>query len=165
MVDKRCEECRFDGERWTDIEAMTAIAALPVRWRKAVSGLTSDQLHSRPIPETWSIAEYVDHVREVLFGMSFVLDTAVRQPGTDLGEPPESRFAPEPRFVDIEVALSGIESEASALRDRLAALPGSAWYSKVTVDGDEVDARWVARHAVHDATHHLLDVDRLREVL
>jgi DinB superfamily len=165
MIVERCEQCRFEGERWTDIEALTAIAVLPARWRKAVSGLTSDQLHYRPIPEMWSIAEYVDHVREVLFGMRFLLDTAVAQPGTDLGEPPETRFDPEPRFVDIEVALSGIDSEASALRDRLAELPGSAWYSKVTAGGDEVDARWIARHAVHDATHHLLDVDRLREAL
>jgi hypothetical protein len=165
MVDERCEECRFEGARWTDIEAMTAIAVLPARWRKAVSGLTSEQMQSRPIHEMWSIAEYVDHVREVLFGMRFVLDTAVTEPGSDLGEPPETQFAPEPRFIDIEVALSGIESEASALRDRLAELPGSVWYSKVTVGGDEVDAHWIARHAVHDATHHLLDIDRLREVL
>jgi hypothetical protein len=165
MIVERCEQCRFEGDRWTDIEAMTAIAELPARWREAVSGLTSDQRHYRPIPEMWSIAEYVDHVREVLFGMRFVLDTAVTQPGSDLGEPPETRFDPEPRLVDIEMALSGIESEASALQDRLAELPDSAWYSKVKVGGDEVDARWIARHAVHDATHHLLDIDRLREVL
>jgi DinB superfamily len=113
----------------------------------------------------WSIAEYVDHVREVLFGMRFVLDTAVGQPGTDLGEPPEPRFDPEPRAIDIGVALSGIDREASALRDRLAELPDSAWNSKVTAGGDAIDARWIARHAVHDATHHLLDVDRLREAL
>jgi len=32
----------------------------------------------------WSIAEYADHVRRVLFGMRFLLDTAVTQPGTVL---------------------------------------------------------------------------------
>lgn len=165
MLAERCEECNFEGERWTDIEAMTAIAVLPARWRRAVSGLTSDQLHHRAIPEMWSVAEYVDHVREVLFGMRFVLDIAVTQPGTDLGQPPEPRFDPVPRFVDTQAALAGIESEAGALGDRLAELPASAWYSKVTVGGDAVDARWIARHAVHDATHHLLDVARLREAL
>ena len=165
MIVERCEQCGFEGDRWTDIEAMTAIAVLPAQWRKVVSGLTSDQLHGRPVPEMWSIAEYVDHVREVLFGMRFLLDTAVTQPGTDLGEPPETRFDPEPRVVDIEVALSGIDREASALRDQLAKLPGSGWHSKVTAGGDEVDACWIARHAVHDATHHLLDVDRLRVAL
>jgi hypothetical protein len=165
VVVERCEQCGFDAEEWTDIGAMEAIATLPARWRDAVSGLTSDQLHDRPVPEMWSIAEYVDHVREVLFGMRFVLDTAVGQPGTDLGEAPEPRFDPEPRAIDIGVALSGIDREASALRGRLAELPDSAWYSKVTAGGDAIDARWIARHAVHDATHHLLDVDRLREAL
>lgn len=165
MVVERCEQCGFDSDQWTDIEAMTAIGELPVRWRDSVSSLTADQLHYRPMPEMWSIAEYVDHVREVLFGMRFVLDTAVTQPGTDLGDPPDTPFDPEPRFVDIEEALSGIDREASALGDRLAGLPASAWDSKATAGNDEMDAHWIARHAVHDATHHLLDVDRLREVL
>jgi len=144
---------------------MDAVAALPDRWRDAVSRLSSDQLHRRPVPEMWSVAEYVDHVREVLFGMRFVLDTAVAQPGADLGEPPEPRFDPEPRVIDVEVSLSGIDLEARALRDRLAELSDSAWSSKAIVGGDEIDARWIARHAVHDATHHLLDVERLRKAL
>ena len=63
-----------------------------------------------------------DHVREVLFGMRFVLDTALTRPGTDLGEAPEPRFDPEPRPIEVEETLSGIDREAGALRDRLAAL-------------------------------------------
>ena len=113
----------------------------------------------------WSIAEYADHVREVLFAMRFLLDTAVGEPGTDLGDPPQSEFDPEPRVIDIEMSLVGIADEAGALRDRLAELPEPAWHSAVTLGGHEVDARWIARHAVHDATHHLLDVDRLRRAL
>src|SRR5690349_3107825 len=113
----------------------------------------------------WSIAEYVDHVREVLFGMRFVLDTALAEPGTDLGEPPEPRFDPEPRIIDAADALSGIDRAANALRQRLGELPDSSWDSTAIVGGDEIDAHWIARHAVHDASHHLLDVDRLRKAL
>jgi hypothetical protein len=165
VIAERCEECRFDGAAWTDTEAMEAIALLPARWRDAVSGLASEQLHRRPIAEMWSIAEYADHVREVLFGMRFVLDTALMQPGTDLGKPPEPRFDPEPRAIEIEQALSGIDREAAGLRDRLAELGQAEWNSPAIVDRDEIDARWVARHAVHDATHHLQDVGHLREAL
>jgi hypothetical protein len=165
VIIERCEECGFDGERWTDSEAMAAIAALPAQWRRAVAEVAPDQVCDRPIPEMWSIAEYADHVREVLFGMRFLLDTALAQPGTDLGEPPQQQFDPEPRVIDIEKSLSGIVDEAGALRDRLAQLPESAWYSTVTLGGDEVEACWIARHAVHDATHHLLDVQRLRGAL
>lgn len=165
MTVERCDQCRFDGDAWTDQGAMEAIAALPARWRLAVSGLTSSELQRRPLAEMWSIAEYVDHVREVLFGMRFVLDTAVGRPGTDLGEPPAPRFDPEPRIIDIEAARAGIDLEARALRDRLAELTDAAWKSTVIVGDEEIDPHWISRHAVHDSTHHLLDVDRLRHAL
>jgi hypothetical protein len=32
----------------------------------------------------------------------------------------------------------------------------------VIVADEAVDLHWIARHAVHDATHHLQDVTRLR---
>ncbi len=64
----------------------------------------------------WSIAEYIDHVSVVLFGMRFVLDTAVAQPGADLGDAPAPVFDPEPRSIDVAAALSGIDREAGALR-------------------------------------------------
>ncbi len=165
MVVERCDQCRFDGGEWTDTGAIEAVAARPSRWRDSVSGLSSDELHRRPVAQMWSIAEYVDHVREVLFGMRFVLDTVLAEPGTDLGEPPEPRFDPEPRIIDVEDALSGIEREANALRTRLGDLPDSSWDSTAIVGSDEIDVHWIARHAVHDATHHLLDVDRLRAAL
>jgi hypothetical protein len=165
VIVEHCGQCGFDGEEWSDVGAMEAIPTLATRWREVVTGLTSDELHHRPIAEMWSIAEYADHVREVLFGMRFVLDVAVTQPGTDLGESPQPRFEPEPRAVDVAVALFGIETEASALRGRLGELPDLAWDSTATLDGKEVGAHWVVRHAVHDATHHLLDAETLRAAL
>jgi hypothetical protein len=113
----------------------------------------------------WSIAEYADHVREVLFSMRFLLDTAIAQPGADLGEAPEPPFEREPRVIDVDSVLAGIDREATSLRGRLSELSPSAWSSKVIVDGNEVDPHWIVRHAVHDATHHLLDVERLRREL
>ena len=109
----------------------------------------------------WSIAEYADHVRGVLFGMRFLLDTAVTQPGSDLGNAPPSQFDPEPPFIEVDLALAGIAREATALRERLSALPPDAWISQVVSDGNYIDAHWIVRHAVHDATHHLLDVERI----
>lgn len=91
----------------------------------------------RPITETWSIAEYTDHVREVLFGMRFVLDSAITQPGIELGEIPEQDFSLEPRSVDITMALAGIDREAQALRDRLTALSESSWSATATTPQPE----------------------------
>jgi hypothetical protein len=113
----------------------------------------------------WSIAEYADHVREVLFGMRFLLDTAISDPGTDLGESPSPQVASEPRQIDVEAALGGIGNEARSLSQKLLELSSDDWFLTVTFDGTSVDPHWIARHTVHDATHHLLDIARLRSSL
>ena len=81
-----CAECGFDGAAWTDADAVSEIAALHDRWPLAVDGLRLPDLLRRPDPSMWSIAEYVDHVREVLFRMRFLLDTALNSPGSELGD-------------------------------------------------------------------------------
>ena len=160
-----CAECGFDGSAWTDDEAVDAISGLPARWSDAISGVADADLQRRPIPAMWSIAEYVDHVREVLFGMRFLLETAIKDPGTDLGEAPDPVFEPEPRAIDVDVALAGLSREAKQLSDVLAVAPPSAWTAAVMVSGDELDLHWIARHGVHDPSHHLGDIARLRASL
>jgi hypothetical protein len=160
-----CTECGFDGDEWADDDAVAAINELRARWSEAIDGVTAPDLRRRPIPSMWSIAEYTEHVREVLFGMRFLLDTALTAPGTDLGDPPEPRFDPEPRDVDIDGALTGLSAEADQLGDALAAARPSDWQSIVIVGDEPHDLHWIARHAVHDATHHLRDVERLRAAL
>jgi len=160
-----CDECGFDGQAWSDADAIGAIAGLPRRYADAVDGLREADLGRRPIPEMWSIAEYVDHVREVLFGMRFLLDVALADPDTDLGDAPTPTFEPQPRAIDVDAALAGVAAEADRLSGALAAAPPGAWTSHVIVDGDELDVHWIARHAVHDPTHHLGDVAGLRASL
>jgi hypothetical protein len=164
-VVERCDGCGFHGDAWTDAAALEAIAALPAHWRAALGGLSGEALLRRVEAGTWSIAEYADHVREVLFGMRFLLDSAAAEPGVDLGAAPEPVFTDEPRPVDVAAALRGIEDEATALHRRLAGLADHQWDAVAVVGGEALDAHWICRHAVHDATHHLADVARLRELV
>jgi hypothetical protein len=162
---ERCGQCGFDSDDWSDAKAIAAIQRLPLQWTTAVAGLTAiDQLR-RPVHQMWSIAEYTDHVREVLFGMRFLLDTAISQPGTDLGDSPPEQFPSQPRQIDVESALDGIDNEARSLSQQLSGLSSDDWYLTVTFDETSVDPHWIARHTVHDATHHLLDIARLRSAL
>lgn len=162
---ERCGECGFDGDAWTDGSALAAIAEMPMRWKAAISDLDSADVQRRPISGMWSILEYADHVREVFFGMRFVLDSAVAQPGVNLGEPPEPTFEPTPRIVDRDAVLDGIAREAEALRHRLLEISTFDWDHTAVVGDDEIDPHWICRHAIHDATHHLMDVERLRAAL
>jgi hypothetical protein len=123
MPVERCRECAFDSEAWTDDGAIEAISHLGTRWAEAIAGLPLEELQRRPISDMWSIVEYADHVREVLFAMRFVLDSAVADPGIDLGTAPETEFMAVPRLIDPQAALEGVTREASILRDRLRELP------------------------------------------
>jgi hypothetical protein len=162
MLVERCDECGFDSGAWTDDEAIEAISHLGIRWSEAIAGLRLEKMQRRPIPDMWSIVEYVDHVREVLFSMRFALDSAVSEPGINLGRTPDTEFRAEPRMIDPQTALRGVAQEASALQIRLRELPEAAWKATAIIGDDEVDVHWICRHAVHDADHHLGDVRRLR---
>jgi hypothetical protein len=165
MTVEHCDECGFDGSEWTDQAALDAVEDLPERWQAAISGLNIFELHRRPLSDMWSIAEYADHEREVLFGMRFLLDIAVDRPGTDLGTSPVPRFDREARPVDLEVELTRITEEVKLLSASFATLAPAAWASVVVLDGQQIDPHWIVRHALYDPTHHLLDVERLRSAL
>ncbi|MGB7051280.1 MAG: DinB family protein [Acidimicrobiales bacterium] len=165
MPAERCDECGFDSEEWTDDAAIEAIGHLRSRWTEATAGLPPEELQRRPISDMWSIAEYTDHVREVMFGMRFVLDSAIDDPGIALGTAPEPEFTAAPRHIDSQLALAGLSREAFALQNRLRELPKASWGATAIIGEDEVDVHWVSRHAVHDAHHHLEDVRRLRAAL
>ena len=94
--------------------------------------------------------------------MRFMLDMTLTQPGADLGESPSSALEPEPRQIDIDAALAGIGREATSLLETFSELSPEEWHSIVTLDGVDVDPHWIVRHVVHDSTHHLLDIERLR---
>ncbi len=161
-IHERCSECGFEGAIWTDESARAELVRLPDRWAAAIDGLSAGDLVRRPRPDRWSIAEYTDHVRESLFGMRFLLDIAVADAGTNLGEPPTPRFDPKPRLVDTDAALAASGTEIELLVTRLDELDDELWTCAVTNEGDEVDAHWILRHALHDVIHHLADVAALR---
>jgi hypothetical protein len=97
--------------------------------------------------------------------MRFLLGIAVTQPGTDLGESPSSTFEPEPHQIVVDAALVGLEREVTSLLKIFSELAPNEWHSTVTLDGANVDPHWIVRHAVHDSTHHLHDMERLRRAL
>jgi hypothetical protein len=61
--------------------------------------------------------------------------------------------------------LNRIDEEVTLLRMKFGALFTDAWASTVVLDNKDIDPHWIVRHAVHDPTHHLLDIERLRKAL
>ena len=161
MLGERCAECGFVADHWTDGQARAALAAMPGRWAAVVDSLTDTDLRTRPVVDRWSIAEYVDHVRETLFAMRFLLDVAVDSPGTDLGPAPEPRFEHEPRALDPRAAQRAMADEVRQLCDRLDTVTPVP-ESRVVLGSRTVDVHWIVRNSLHEASHHLGDIERLR---
>lgn len=162
---ERCSECGFDGGTTTTPEAILILSELPDWWAAVIMGVSTTDLGSRPIIGMWSIAEYTDHVREVAFGMGFVLDTAIQSPGLDLGESPTPIFTEAPQPISTAAALDRFRSEIEQLVDSLQGLSPEQQRRTVTIDSSVVNSAWVVRHAVHDITHHIGDIQRLKESL
>ena len=162
----RCEECHFDGSRWTDQDVLTTLAVLRELWDGHLDGAPEQVLHTRPDATTWSIAEYTRHLGDTLWAMRFLADLAQESPGRDLGPVESPAFDPEPADVDLAAARERLRDEANSLARSLAEVPSDSW-PRFTVgfSGDVVDLGWIGRHALHDATHHLHDVSRIRVAL
>ena len=165
MPAERCQECGFDSTRFSDAAAIDAAEGMAALWSSAIDGLSVEAMARRPIAGMWSIAEYTDHVRETAFGMRFLIDVAVGGGDVDLGDAPPARFDPEPRRIDAHVALDGFKTELAEVCARLRSVAPEEWESSCVVGGERIDIHWIARHLVHDVSHHINDVKRLRSSL
>ncbi len=167
MVDlaplETCDECGFDAAQWNRQDTVNTIRYLPVLARHAVAGLSPELASQRPTPAVWSIAEYTEHLREMVFGNRFMIDLALENPGVDLGAAPDN--PDEREEVSLEEAVSGLTDELTQLWDRVRQLADEQWAVHAVLDGEAKDVDWVARHVVHDQLHHMGDIARIRHRL
>lgn len=160
-----CEACGFDSDLYNRSDTITSQHVIPAVLAAAIEGLDADALGTRPADDVCSIAEYLDHVREVGFGNRFAIETALADPGHDLGAAPKPAFNVEAAVVDVEAALAAVDVEFRAIGSLLGDLSDDAWSAQVHLDGSAIPVDWFARHVLHDALHHLGDIGRIRHRL
>jgi len=162
MEPERCEECGFDGTRLTTSDSIAALRSMGRRWREVFRDVPEERLRKRPDPQTWSPLEYAAHTRDVLalvgWGMHQVLEG---------GRPSFDAIEPDPPGTDHgynELDPQRVLDELASNAERVAARGDRAlpehWKRTATMGGVETDAGRLLRHAVHDASHHLRDVER-----
>jgi len=162
---KICDACVFDASRWTREDAIRTIEHAGDLVALAIDGLADDDWTRRTRPDVWSIAEYVDHMREVI---EFV------RLGCELGQATPDAATPDvdQPVIDITPATDDRGRTIEALRDQAATatsffngLRGDAWDRGLLVG----DARWTAAysltHICHDLMHHLADIAGIRRYL
>ena len=156
----RCDECGFDPDGIGADELPAKIRDLGRRYRPPLTRLLNGEdesvLRVRPAPEVWSALEVAAHVPDAL---GFYRDRIERVLADD--RPQLASWDPDAidhRHAEVDTTLARLDGEAEALA---AVLDGADW-TRVGIghDGDERDVLTLARRALHEGSHHLLDIGR-----
>jgi hypothetical protein len=60
---------------------------------------------------------------------------------------------------DPAAVAAEMERNATSLSDLLASVSGDQWERVGIREGEELSVAWMARNVVHEAQHHLLDIE------
>lgn len=156
-----CGECGFASPRWRLRDAGSLMNALGYWWRLALNEIPECDLNGRPAPGVWSALEYGLHTSLVTAFIRSGVELILERDDCPLPAPPEPDWpVTEPVGLDPGDVVGGLEREGA----RFAALVGDGgakWSNTGRFpDGSAITAQAAAIHAVHDATHHFMDVAR-----
>ena len=154
------------------VYSATKIEEIPEKLQTATAAFVAlldgdaDELVRRPAPDHWSVLEYASHLRDVLLSLrerlilGLLVDNAVGTPiyrdeRVDRGL--YSLDTPSDLQVQLGVATN-------LVRTTISTMPIDAWKRKMTYSTTmpgQVDLAWVASQALHEATHHLGDIQSI----
>ena len=161
-----CPECGLDYESMPVAEAIAAIRALPRRYRAPLTRLLRGEdesvLRARPEPDTWSALEYAAHVRDVLGWYEGWVRQILVEERPVLEGIGRDEAAVENHYNDQDpVAVTDeLAARAEALAATLETVPDDGWERIGLRRGEERSIATHARRAVHEGSHHLLDIGR-----
>ena len=156
-----CAECGFDSRNWRRRDAVSLLEAYGYWWRLATDGVRETDLGHRPAPAVWSALEYGLHTAMVLAVLRTGIELIREEDGRTLPDPPEAPDASPGEAFDLDPALVGseLDRETQAL-GRLARRTGGWTNTGSLADGTVLQAEALVFHAVHDASHHQMDIGR-----
>lgn len=159
---ERCVECGFDATRWRVADAISLLDALGRWWQLAIDGVESEALNRRPTPAVWSTLEYGVHSAFVTAVIRIGLASILVEDGCHLPDPPAAAGADDQAVSDLDptTVVAALEREGQALGALALGAAPTAWAHTGELPTGPVQAEALLLHAVHDATHHQLDVSR-----
>ncbi len=161
-----CPECGLDYEAMPVDEAITAIRKFGRRYRAPLTRLLPGEdesiLRARPAPETWSALEYAAHVRDVFANYAgwVRLMLAEDEPALEGMVPDEAVVARAyNEQIPVEV-VTELAERAEDLATIFEGVPDDGWPRTGIRRNHQHSVESLARHAVHEGSHHLLDIGR-----
>lgn len=160
---ERCDECGFDGaEVWPD-QAADFLDGLGAEWARRAQQLTDDEIRRRPAEGVWSPLEYAAHSRDVTAMVGWAMREVLE--GRTLPEGPEvdvDEVAEAARYNELDptTVIAELTTNAQRVARHARRAQPVDWFRSAGVGGKPTIALDALRHVVHDATHHLMDIDR-----
>lgn len=163
----RCEECGFDYEALDPTDIPASLRSFAKRYRAPLSrflpGEDGDGLvRRRPAEGTWSALEYAAHVRDVFAAYDRWIGRCLAEERPVLDGPAPDDLAAERRYNDDDPAsvADSLAANAERLAATVEALTDQEWDRVGMRRDEERSVRFTARRAVHEGSHHLLDIGR-----
>jgi uncharacterized damage-inducible protein DinB len=161
-----CPDCSVAYPDTSIERAAEVIGGLPASFRAAVAAIPPDAYRRRPEAGTWSVVEYLCHVRDVYATYTIRLHRArtEHEPVLEpmLNDLRARRFDYLHR--DLQAVLDELEANAAGFRAEIARTPSGSWERRVSrLPGERRTARWLVRQAMHEGVHHLRDIKRVGE--
>jgi len=163
LTTETCDECGFDGGAWRVRDAVTILDATGLWWQLATDGVAAADLVARPAPGVWSALEYGLHAALVTAVLREAIERVLATDGARLPDPPELVAADpheRPAVLDPADVADAVAREGRALAALAHSADEAAWEHRGDAAGASVQARALLVHAVHDVTHHQMDVGR-----
>lgn len=159
--DHRCDECDMSYLDLSIADADRVLAGIPERARAALQDVPEQRLRGRPDPDTWSIAEYACHLRDVYMTFTIRLHR-VRVEDAPVLEPMFNDLRPR-RFrydeADVAAVLDELTAYVAGFRDEVARVADDEWDRVGSrLPGEVRTARWLVRQATHEGVHHIDDI-------
>lgn len=165
-----CGECGFDASAMSGADLVAACTSFVRKYRPPLTRFLPGEdgpsvVRRRPAPEVWSALEYAAHVRDVFAFYRQRIERVVAENRPLLTAAGFGDLVETAAYNDEDPAVvaDGVTGEAAALAATLGALSDDDWMRIGLASdgsGDERSVRLLAERAVHDATHHLLDIGR-----
>jgi DinB superfamily len=165
---QRCPECAFDPNGVSAADLPAAVAGLGRRYQapltRLLPGEDASLLVAHPLPGVWSALAYACHVRDVLAVFDGRIERTLTKDTPALGWWDHEAAVEADGYEEqspAEVAAA-IAANAAALSATLAAVPDEGWDRTGTRrDGELFTVLGAGRFALHEGTHHLLDIGRV----
>jgi DinB superfamily len=166
--DHVCVGCGIDYAALTLAGAERLVAGVPERVRALVRGVPEARCRRRPRPDTWSVVEYLCHLRD-LYATSTIRLHRVRTEDGPIFEPMLNdlrarRFRYRER--DLGNVLDEIAANVAGFREEMAKVSEDGWDRVGTRRADETrTARWIVRQSAHEGVHHGRDIEAVLSAL